>query len=117
MKSDSALLADPNATLDWMRTLSAKRHGGVRVEWPDNRRAVEDALRELPESSDWPGLFDVLLEPRGPEKRVAIVLDREGPDGCGAAPVNRKIIMGSGHAMDCARLSLSCASRLYLRRT
>jgi GNAT superfamily N-acetyltransferase len=65
-----------------LRTLWTERPKGLRVEWPDyalDRETIEDALHELPESCDWPGLFDVLLEPRGAEKQVALVLDREGP--------------------------------------
>lgn len=60
--------------------ISKKRAKGLRIEWPD-RNTIEDALRELPENPDWPGIFQVLLEPRGPEKRAAVVFDREGPMG------------------------------------
>ena len=82
VKSKIGMFADTSATLrDLMRASRARHHRGVRVEWPDDLRTIEDALRELPKSPDWPGLFEVLLEPRGPEKRVGIVLDRDGPMG------------------------------------
>jgi hypothetical protein len=67
---------DPNS----LKSAGTKRLKGLRVEWPDSR-TIEDALKELPENADWLGLFKVLLEPRGPEKRTALVLDREGPVG------------------------------------
>lgn len=80
MRSEFTLFSDTKAALgNLMRAVGTSRDGSVRVEWPDDRRTVEDALSELPESADWPGLFDVLLEARGAEKRVALVLDHDGP--------------------------------------
>ena len=56
-------------------------YGQLRVEWLDHRKTIEDALRALPRSADWPGLFDVLVDANGGEKRVALVSDRDGPVG------------------------------------
>jgi hypothetical protein len=52
---------------------------GLRVEWPDNLRAVEDALHEVPDSTDWPGLFPALLHREVRGRRTAIVISRDGP--------------------------------------
>ena len=82
MKGKFSQFADARAALhDVVWAPWARHHGALRVEWPDDRRVVEGALRELPESSDWPGLFEVLMESRGPAKRVAVVFDRDGPMG------------------------------------
>jgi hypothetical protein len=82
MKGEFTRVGDGAAELGSLLGAREERHlRGVRVEWLDcvaDRRTIEEALRKIPESSDWPGLFEVLLEPRGTEKRVAIVLDREG---------------------------------------
>jgi hypothetical protein len=56
-----------------------ERHSHLRVEWSHERKILEDALHQLPGSSDWQGVFEILLEPRGPEKTAAIVFDHEKP--------------------------------------
>jgi Acetyltransferase (GNAT) domain len=53
----------------------------ITVHWTDNSRAIDDALGQLPASRDWPGLFELLLDRRGPANRVALVSDRHGPVG------------------------------------
>ncbi len=53
----------------------------LRVEWPDDRATVEDAIKALPASSDWPGVFELLLDRSGPARRTALVLDGTDPVG------------------------------------
>jgi GNAT superfamily N-acetyltransferase len=51
-------------------------HPRMRVEWLDSRRAVEDALSDLPKSVEWPGVYETLAESMGVAKRAEVVLDR-----------------------------------------
>jgi GNAT superfamily N-acetyltransferase len=61
------------------KELWRERGSHLQVAWPDHRQTIEDALRELPRGEEWPGLFELLLDRRGPANRVAIVSDRDGP--------------------------------------
>jgi len=51
-------------------------HPRLRVEWPDSCRTIEEALSNLPQSIEWPGVYNILIEPRGSVKRAGLVFDR-----------------------------------------